>query len=198
MEGAVTRIDGKGQAVADDPAMTVRRAEPDDADDLGEVHVRAWQAGYLGMMPAAFLESFSAPERAGWWRRNLSEPSTLGETSVAVIGSRVVGFAVYGDAREQPEPLPDIDAGATPTGELYALNVHPDHWSGGVGSALIADAHAGLTAAGHRNALLWVVRDNARARVFYERRGWSADGVEHVRDLQGATVPEVRYTRTLP
>ena len=38
---------------------------------------------------------------------------------------------------------------------------------------------------------LWVLRDNARARRFYEGHGWRADGTERV----AGGVVEVRYRR---
>lgn len=33
-----------------------------------------------------------------------------------------------------------------------------------------------LTDLGHTRAILWVLRDNIRARHFYERMGWQLDG----------------------
>jgi RimJ/RimL family protein N-acetyltransferase len=44
---------------------------------------------------------------------------------------------------------------------------------------------------------LWVLRDNERARRFYERAGWSFDGTEKEDVVAGATVTEVRYRRDL-
>ena len=45
--------------------------------------------------------------------------------------------------------------------------------------------------------VLWVVPGNARARRFYERSGWSADGAERVAEVNGVTVPECRYAKRL-
>jgi GNAT superfamily N-acetyltransferase len=143
--------------VADDTAITLRRAQPDDADEIGEVHVRAWQVGYRGLMPAEFLDGLSSGQRSQWWRRSLTEGDpTFGVTKVAVRGGRVVGFASYGEARAQPAADPSgashvshDDRDSHPTGELYALNVHPDHWRTGAGMALIVDTHSALAASGH-------------------------------------------------
>ncbi len=38
-------------------------------------------------------------------------------------------------------------------------------------------------------------RQNARARRFYERTGWHADGVTREDDEGGFVIPEVRYAR---
>jgi len=42
--------------------------------------------------------------------------------------------------------------------------------------------------------VLWVLRENRRARRFYELAGWSADGAAKDAELLGGlTLPEVRY-----
>jgi hypothetical protein len=43
--------------------------------------------------------------------------------------------------------------------------------------------------------MLWVVRENARARRFYERNGWSADGATKTQAFGEQPVTELRYVR---
>jgi GNAT superfamily N-acetyltransferase len=50
------------------------------------------------------------------------------------------------------------------------------HRGTGVADALLAEAERLVAAAGHRRAWLAVVPGNARARRFYERRGWADEG----------------------
>jgi RimJ/RimL family protein N-acetyltransferase len=71
--------------------------------------------------------------------------------------------------------------------------VTPSVWGTGVGRELMAVAVDRLREAGFRSATLWVLRDNERARRFYERAGWSPDGAEKDDVVAGATVTEVRY-----
>jgi GNAT superfamily N-acetyltransferase len=66
-----------------------------------------------------------------------------------------------------------------------------------VGRALIAAAVDCLREHGFRSVTLWVLRDNERARLFYERAGWSPDGASKDDVVAGATVTEVRYRRDL-
>jgi hypothetical protein len=47
---------------------------------------------------------------------------------------------------------------------------------------------------GDRAAFLWVFRDNPRARAFYRRNGFVADGAEQVEDFFGGPV-EIRMVR---
>ncbi|RAS29045.1 hypothetical protein BCL80_107157 [Streptomyces avidinii] len=48
-----------------------------------------------------------------------------------------------------------------------------------------------------RDITLWVLKENVRARRFYERAGFRPDGAEETFEAGGARVPEVRYTRPL-
>lgn len=50
--------------------------------------------------------------------------------------------------------------------------------------------------ASYRMAGFWVIRDNARARAFYEHRGWTLVDGEVLEAPSG--VVEVRYQRGLP
>jgi RimJ/RimL family protein N-acetyltransferase len=43
--------------------------------------------------------------------------------------------------------------------------------------------------------VLWVLEANERARRFYERGGWKADGETRVEAISGQPVPQVRYRR---
>ena len=167
-------------------AVTVRHARTGDAPDLGLLHVRAWQAAYRGQMPDGFLDGLRPEDRQAGWERALGRDRTHDPVLVAERDGRVVGFAVL-RAAEDPR-------GA---GELGAINVDPDHWGTGAGRALLAAAHEELARLGYREAVLWVLPGNRRARRFYEIAGWVADGAERNIELSGVTVPEVRYRRRL-
>ena len=166
--------------------MEIRPAVPADADALGDVHVRAWQAAYRGAMPAAYLDGLSAAERARMWARGLSRARDRDPVLVADVDGHVVGFAAMGPAAEP-----------TGWGELFALNVDPDWWGRGTGRALLDAAERELAALGHAHAVLWVLPANPRARRLYESAGWRADGARREVEVLGVTVPEMRYARTL-
>ena len=59
---------------------------------------------------------------------------------------------------------------------LDALYVRPAAWGTGVADRLHELAVDALRAAGVETARLWVLEENWRARGFYERHGWYADG----------------------
>ncbi len=172
-------------------APAVRRAEPDDADALGTVHVTAWRAAYPGLMPQAYLDGLDAGHRAERWRETLSVPPRDARTVrlVAEIDGEVVGFAVAGPAGGDE---------AADVGEVYTLNVAPEAWGSGAGRALLAAAQEHLAAQGFAEAVVWVHPGNARSRSFYEQQGWGADGGTRRDEVFDVEIDEVRYRRTLP
>lgn len=100
----------------------IRNASIDDADAIGAVVVRAWQAAYRGIMPDDYLDGLRAEQRAAMWQRVLADLGPDRWVRVLTVGDELVGFASCG-----PE-LADVSDGET--GELYAINLDPDHWAG--------------------------------------------------------------------
>jgi GNAT superfamily N-acetyltransferase len=156
----------------------IRPGTADDAVGVARVHVASWQAAYAHALPRDQLAALSVDERAEQWRR--------WPPIVAEVAGEIVGFVSVGAARDE-----DAD------GELFAIYVHPDHWSTGVGRQLMEAGEDELRRLGHREGALWVMDDNPRARRFYELAGWTADG--HARDIElfGFDIPEVRYAKSL-
>jgi ribosomal protein S18 acetylase RimI-like enzyme len=163
---------------------TVRRATLADAPAMGRVVVRAWQAAYRGHMPDDYLDGLRAEDRAAYWEGVLGREDLRGTILVVERDGEVIGFAAVG-------PSPDPEG----AGELYAINLDPDHWGTGAGRALLGEAQAELARLGFGETVLWVLTGNARARRFYEIAGWVADGSERTGEVFGITVPEVRYRR---
>jgi ribosomal protein S18 acetylase RimI-like enzyme len=168
-------------------SLQVRRATTADADGIGLVHVRSWQEAYRGHMPDDLLDGLDPRARGQRWRETLQRLGPRDAVFVAVdpATSAVVGFTSIGEHRGEPD-------GA---GEVYAIYVEPRAWGAGAGRALMDAAVAHLTATGPRPVRLWALDGNERARRFYLRYGFVADGTvgsHTVRD--GFDVPTVRYT----
>lgn len=147
----------------------------------------AWLATYRGVMPDEFLDAMD-PEQSERWREVLATLPDDQAVAVADLGdATLAGFASIGPDRE-----------GEPVGELFAINCHPGWFRRGVGQALLDWAERELARLGHRRAVLWVVDSNERARRFYERNGWHADGRARVDQIGGGPVSEVRYAKSLP
>jgi Acetyltransferase (GNAT) family. len=61
----------------------------------------------------------------------------------------------------------------------------------------MAEATRLLTDSGCREAILWVLESNQRARRFYEAAGWRADGGHKIDESYGFPMSLVRYRRRL-
>jgi GNAT superfamily N-acetyltransferase len=166
--------------------IEVRPASLLDAEALGAIHVVAWQAGYRGIMPDAYLDTLSRAEQSAAWSQAVAGVDADRLLVVAEEDGCVVAFAGGGPATRPVEPG---------VYELYVLNVHPAHWTRGVGGALLAAFTSWAGAREKGGLVLWVAKENVRARAFYERRGWLWDGAIEQNDALGAGVVECRYRR---
>ncbi|WNI27133.1 GNAT family N-acetyltransferase [Streptomyces sp. ITFR-16] len=80
---------------------------------------------------------------------------------------------------------------------MYALYAGPSLIGTGIGRALLEAVHAHARARRFDLMLLWVLDANTRARRFYEKAGYAADGAVRTEEYDGVSVPEVRYRRAL-
>ncbi|MGX1762035.1 N-acetyltransferase family protein [Streptomyces lydicus] len=149
-----------------------------------------WQAAYAGIVPRSFLDGMTVEADVQQRRRHFAS-SKEGMTNLVAVDTleQVVGWACLGRFRG--------DGTNTATGELYALYVQPSLVGSGIGRTLLEAVHSHARTDGFRLMLLWVLTDNSRARRFYERAGYVADGAVQTDDYDGAAVSEVRYRRTL-
>jgi GNAT superfamily N-acetyltransferase len=171
----------------------VRPAVVDDADAIARVQVRSWQAAYRGFMPDEVLDSLDVAAGARQQRERLGQLPPGAACFVATdAGGQTVGFAQVGDYFAQVGDYEEGDG----SGQVYAIYVAPEHWSTGAGRALMAAALDFLTAGGPRPVRLWALDGNERARRFYERCGFVADGAVGSHNVRGELeVPIIRFSR---
>ncbi len=165
-------------------AVTLRRARPDDAEQIAGISVRAWAHAYESFLDPRVLAERTAASQADRWRGWLAGTET--ETQVAEVRGRIAGYATVGASR-------DGDAGKT-VGQLSGLYVEPSAQGAGLGTRLLADAVARLRDSGYTVATLWVFEENGLGRAFYERHGWRPDPDGVGREGADWHGPALRYT----
>jgi GNAT superfamily N-acetyltransferase len=165
--------------------LTIRRAGQGDAAAIAEVHVSSWRGAYEGLLPQEMLDTLSVERRAEVWRDLLRRPEQ--STFVADDDGKVIGFSSTGPGRDEDTKS---------DGELYAIYVAPAAWSTGAGHAL-HEVSVETLGARFDQAVLWVLAANRRARTFYERHGWAADGSTKQDRRGDVLLDEVRYRRRL-
>ncbi|WP_433688538.1 N-acetyltransferase family protein [Micromonospora carbonacea] len=180
--------------------LIIRPEEPDDAEAVARVHVHGWQDGYAEIMPAEVLARLNV---AAWAQRRrdlgTADPEHPFTTLLAERDGAVVGFTTFGPYRNRQDRA-DLDH---TLGEVVAMYVEKAHWGDGTAGRLLAAAKQRLAGRGWAAYRLWVLRDNRRARRFYERAGLSPDGesTTYPVPLAGGAPPlglvELRYAGLL-
>lgn len=171
--------------------MRLRPATVADAAAIAEIHVRAWQTAFRGIVSDERLDAMRVERGVGRFRRKLAPAASGGQRFlVAESGDTVLGFVGFGTTRDE-----DVDSDRV--GEVHGLYVHPKHWRRGVGRRLLHAAIDELAADGFESTTLWTLADSEASRAFYEAQGWRTDGVVVAwEDWEG--VPLVRYRIRLP
>ena len=153
----------------------------EDAPVVARLQIDAALAAYGRIFPA------SAPppvfdEVLAEWRGRLGTAVGTGQTTLlAVDNGRIVGVVVAG-----PDPArPD-------RGHVARFYVSPDLWGQGIGHRLYLGALGWLRRGDYREATLWVLERNDRARTWYERLGWRTTGEQRT-VYEPAGIVELHY-----
>jgi GNAT superfamily N-acetyltransferase len=156
---------------------------PDDADELGRLHVLVWQQAYAGLMPDAHLAGLDVDAFTERWRRRLAGelPGTTWIARDPDDTGGIVAFASSGPGRDEDRPV-EL--------ELYAINLLDRTHGTGLADALMERA------VGDRPAYLWVLQGNERAMAFYRRHGFVDEGGRKPEPDTGNL--EVRMVRDQP
>jgi GNAT superfamily N-acetyltransferase len=158
--------------------MTIRRASMGDAPAMAAVGVAAWRPAYASVLSAESLAKKSVEASIDCWRAALCRNDPSVTHLIARRSGRTIGVASVGAARDE-----DVDFEWS---ELRMMAIHPDAWGTGAGSALHDHCLLRLTACGYRNAYLWLVTADIRARTFYANRGWREDAQRRVDAFRAA------------
>lgn len=153
--------------------MILRPARDDDAPAIAIVWYDAWLDGHIGHVPDE-LVAIRTPESFG-----PRAAERVGRTTVAVVDDEVAGFVTAHDD------------------EVEQVFVASPHRGTGMAAALLAEGERLVAANGHDRAWLAVAPGNARARRFYERQGWTDEGLFDYGADGSIAVPCHRYVRNL-
>ncbi|KAG9759520.1 hypothetical protein KCU73_g3349, partial [Aureobasidium melanogenum] len=118
--------------------INIRTATPIDANAIANIHVAAWRAAYINIVPQHHLDDLNIDDRVKFWQRILSTPATA--SSILVAGdsntkeSRLLGFVSFGAVAATPSPGDkgndeEGKEGQERTAELRAIYISPQHWT---------------------------------------------------------------------
>jgi GNAT superfamily N-acetyltransferase len=141
--------------------VTTRPARPADAETIARTSL-------LG------LETWRAFAPAGWSPRSYDESVALVRDVLSRPGAWAVIASVAGEPAGHAGMIPG-DWDGPHSAILFALFVRPPWWGSGLAGSLHDAFVDHARGAGYPQAWLATPAGHARARRFYERRGWRAD-----------------------
>jgi ribosomal protein S18 acetylase RimI-like enzyme len=156
-------------------------AGPGDAVELAQVHVGSWRETYPGLLPQVYLDRMSVAMHARRWRTRLMRAGEL--TLAAETAQGLVAYCSGEWARGNARPG---------EGEITTLYVLRKAQRSGLGRRLLIATARALEARGATSLVIWVLRDNANARRFYEQLG-GVCARERDEPIGGGIVVSVAY-----
>jgi GNAT superfamily N-acetyltransferase len=173
--------------------LSTRRATADDLDTL-LANVQAGFDSYVEFAPAGWQPPVAAARR----ERDGAFLADAGTWALLCLAEdRPVGHVSFLQAREPAT----VDDGRSPLerpaipglAHFWQLFVIPEYWGTGAAAILHDAAITEMCGRGFDRTRLYTPTAHARARRFYERRGWMAAGDEWHDEL-GLVLSEYRLT----
>lgn len=159
--------------------MEIRKyRQTDSVTDISRIYALSWKTAYQGLIPQAYLDKI---EESRWEHLLIRESDRL---LLATDAEKIIGAATYCPARDET---------FTGWGEVVSLYLLPGYFRKGVGTKLFSACLAELHQLGYQKIYLWVLRDNAAARSFYEKNGFHFNGDVLADEIGGKAVAEIRY-----
>ena len=152
--------------------------ENDDYAAVSDIYEQSWRYAYKGIIPQDYLDSI--PE--GRWVNGIN---ANGRTDIGAFeGDRIVGTASFCTSRWKKFPE---------RGEIVSIYLLPEYICRGIGAGLLEKCIEELEWEGFRSIILWVLEENVRARLFYEKHGFTATSEVMSDSIGGRELREVMY-----
>lgn len=152
--------------------------EYDDKFAISYIYEKSWKWAYRDIIPQSYLESIPT----GSWTPRLSG---FGRNSLVMLdGENYIGTSSYCEAR-----LSEF-AGF---GEIVSIYLLPEYAGRGYGRQLLSAAVNELAELGCRDIYLWVLEENHRARVFYQKFGFVLSDEYLDTEIGGKKLRELQY-----
>ena len=165
------------------------------------IHALGWRDTYVDAVPAKWMAENVTDDR---WVPFFREDYETGRCRGLLLyrGEQAVAAINYGPARTE-----NYNAGEDSSfpneayqgwGEIISFYTHPAERGKGYGGLLFEEAVRRLREAGHKNAFVFVLRENGGGRRFYEQHGFAWDGTHADIPFPPDTIcVDLRYTKAL-
>lgn len=162
--------------------MQIRKAALEDVEAISRIYALSWKKAYIGMIPQKYLdelqENFWVEVFQNWIKNFIFSIELLCKKE------EIIGCITYGKSRE--EQLSDW-------GEIPSVYLLPQYWGKRYGQLLLKKALSDLKEKGYSSVFLWVLKENKRARYFYEKNGFYWNKEELTFEIMGKKLTDYRY-----
>lgn len=145
---------------------TIERVKLGDEETLAYIQTESWKAAFKGILSDADLTRCTNLEKATAMYRRLLEQN-IGNGYLLKADGEPHCIAWWDTTRENDMPG---------YAELICIHSLQDKWRRGYGSRMMDAVLQDISNAGYSKVMLWVFEDNARARRFYEAKGFITKG----------------------
>lgn len=145
----------------------IRKVQQGDANALAYIQTESWRAAFAGILDAETLAKCTDVSRAAAMYQKLLDAGK-GKGYLLSVDGKPHCVAYWDEARD-----PEYSGMA----ELICIHSLPDNWHKGYGSQMMDRVLKDIEEAGYSQVVLWVFRENHRARAFYEGKGFALTGV---------------------
>ena len=141
----------------------IRKVQQGDASNLAYIQTESWKAAFTSILDAETLTKCTNIERAtSMYQRLLDEKK--GNGYLLTVDGKPHCIAYWDAAR---------DSELVGKAELICIHSLPNNWHKGYGSMMMNRVLKDIKEAGYSEVVLWVFRENLRARAFYEANGFA-------------------------
>ncbi len=160
--------------------ITFRKAETADAAAIARIVTAAWQTAYRGILSDALLSAIDEEKRAERVREAIGNRPEQ-RYFVLETNGEAAGVSMLCPCRDDDLPV---------AMEIAVFYVRPDLQGLGLGKAMMRETLRAAAQTRRSSVILWVLKENVRARGFYEAMGFLPDGAEK-------TLPELENAQTV-
>ena len=163
----------------------IRKIQENDIPRVAEIGVFGWRSAYRGILSDDYLfNNLTVAKNLDIWKDRIKNPAF--ETYVYDDGI-VKAFMTIGKCGDKDKPE---------SFEIGAIYVEPLMKRQGIGNKLVKFCEKRAKEHNYSEIVIWVFKDNAPSRKFYEAMGYSLEGAEK-KELRHGGALQVRYIKKL-
>ena len=147
--------------------IDIRKVKQGDADTLAYIQTESWKVAFKGIIDADMLEKCTNIDMVRLMYQRLLDDNK-GNGYILTVDDKPHCIAYWDKAR---------DLELAEKAELICIHSLPDNWHKGFGSKMMDVVLEDIKKSGYSEVVLWVFRDNLRARAFYEAKGFVLNDV---------------------